>query len=166
MNVHEAETQLRQAKAEEAAKAQNALKKELAETRAALRTARSDYMSLAKRIRAGEASVARLQAMVDEITGELTLSMSERPEVADALPEDEDVVAWKSQHDRLLARRQELIDKRNRVTASMPPRLEAAKYEGQFGKISALERSCTNLLRRINGEPIGSSLQGGAFLVG
>jgi len=164
--VPELEAQLRQAKEAEAIKAREALIKELAETRAALRTARADYLSLSKRIRAGEQSAARIQAMVDELTAELTVSQENMPPVALILPRDEEVIDWRKNHDRLTARRDELIRQRAKVTSSIPPRIDAAKYEGNFGIIASLERSTTNLLRRLNGEKIGSSIEGGVYRVG
>ncbi len=87
--------------------------------------------------------------------------MEQRPEVADALPHDSEVIEWRESHAALVARREVLVQRKGMVTASTPPLLEAVKYEGNNGIVAKLEAAQTNLVRRLNGEPIGGSWQGG-----
>ncbi len=165
MNVQQAEAQLQQAKAAEAEKAREALRGQLADIRKQLRVARASYQDLSKRIRNGENQVARIQAQIDELTTELTLLMEQRPEVADALPNDAEVVDWRQTHQELINRRETLIQQRTRATSAIPPLVEAVKFEGNFGLIANLERAQHNLVRRIKGEPIGASWEGGVYRV-
>lgn len=165
MNLQLAEQQLREAQAEEAERARDTLRKQLADIRARLREAQADYSSLSKRIHAGERGVALIQAQIDELTGELTTSMKRRPEVADALPNDPEAADWRREHTRLEAARDKLIVKRLKLQATIPPRMQAAKYEGELGRIARLELSQHNLVRKLNGESIGQSWQGGVYRV-
>jgi uncharacterized protein YhaN len=165
MNVQEAEAQLKQAKVEEAAKAQDALRAQLADIRAQLRVARANYASLSKRIRDGEAQVARVQAQINDVVEELTLSMLNRPEITNVLPEDEEAALWAKEHAKLIERRDRAIQRRDAIIAMLPNRLEAAKYEGNNGVVAKLEAAQHNLVRRINGEPLGASWEGGVYRV-
>ncbi len=65
--------------------------------------------------------------------------MEQRPDCADILPHDAEVIEWRQAHAALVARREALVQRRASVTASMPPLLEAAKYEGNNGIVARLE---------------------------
>jgi uncharacterized protein involved in exopolysaccharide biosynthesis len=163
--VAEAQAQLKSANTELAAEAKEVLRKQLAEVRAQIRTAKATYADLRKQIRNGEQSVARIQAQIDELVGQITASWQERPEATDYLPDDPEVAAWQAQHASLEQQKDRAIARRTSTQTTIPPLVEAAKYEGNFGIIATLERSENNLIRRIKGEPIGQSWQGGVYRV-
>ena len=163
--VEQAEAQLREAKAADAAEQRKADALKLAEVREAIGTARAEYNKLRQKIRQGEEAIARVQATVDAIVDQITLSMLTRPEAADFLPDDPEVQVWQQEHDALVAKRDCAIERREQVRASMPTRVDCVKYEGVNGIIANLERLETNLLRKLRGEPIDATWQGGVYRV-
>ena len=161
----QAETELNNAKADLAAEAKEALRKQLAAIRAQIRAAKATYADLRKQIRRGEQRVAMVQSEIDFLVAQLTESVQAQPPAADFLPDDPEVEAWQADHDALVVRRDRLIAVRDRATSQIPSRIACARYEGNFGVLANLQRQEINLLRKLRGEPIGAGWQGGVYRV-
>ena len=162
MNVPEAQSE---AQAAEAAREKALNIRKLAAVREQLQAAHEDYDRLSTAIHAGNDGIRRQQAAIDELTELLEASNRARPQVFEFLPDDSEVKAWKRQHDALTAERDRAIQKREEIRSGMPPLPEAAAYEGNFGRIANLERLENNLIRKLRGEEIGATWQGGVYRV-
>jgi hypothetical protein len=165
LNVAKAEQDLKAAKEAQAAQQRDQDRLQLAKVRAEIRAARNLYTQLRHEIQAGEQAVAIQQSHVDGLVNLLTEHNQARPACADFLPDDPEVKAWQARYDDLVQRRNLAIARREQIRGELPPTLDAAKYEGNFGLIANLERSEANLVRKLKGERIGATPDGGVFRV-
>jgi predicted RNase H-like nuclease (RuvC/YqgF family) len=165
LQVAKAEAELKAAKAAQAAEERAVIQNQLMDVRGQIRTAQHEYEKLRRAIKRGENDLSVLQAHVDGLTNRITIHMQGRPDCADVLPDDPDVRVWQVQYDELQKQRNEAIARVRDRQAQMPNKMDAAKYEGNFGLLATLQRMETNLTRRLKGEPIGASWQGGVYRV-
>ena len=117
------------------------------------------------RSKRGNVAVEVQQSHVDGLTNLISEHMLARPACAEFLPDDPEVRAWQKRYDDLQERRNLAIARREELRAEIPPALEAAKYEGNFGVIANLQRMESNLTRKLRGERIGATPDGGVYRV-
>ncbi len=148
--VNEAETRLKEAQADlhEAEKAE--ARQKLAEVRRMLAEQEAQLKDITAEIEHGRGALAHLQADFDSVTNEISQLTLERPSVADALPDDPEVVAWQKRYDHLQALRKEAIERREDFT--MPDTMDAVRLDQSITQLKYAEQ---NLLRKLNGESVG-----------
>lgn len=131
----------------------------LAEVRSQLRKAETTYQRLAARVRREDAILGQKQNTVNTFVQLLESSLAARPQVADILPNDPEVVEWKADHDQLIELRNQAIKERETFKTTMMGHNEAAKYEDTGagpGIITRLKRQEGNLIAKLRGEKIGA----------
>jgi len=106
-----------------------------------------------KAIRAEDIQRNRAQGEVSKIAERIAEHRDQRPEVADVLPDDVDVVAWQARQDELAAEYDAAVRRRNSLPRT--DRTLAASYEGPNGVIAQFEYQQRNLLAKLRGERLG-----------
>ncbi len=149
LEVTQARAALDRAEATQRNEKRKALVEQLKQVRAELREAHRTYRRLASQIKSEDALRARLQAELLVALSAVSESLSLRPQAADYLENDEEVVAWRKRHTALEAERDRLFTLRDAVPRSS--RETAAGFEGGNGKIALLEQAEKNLLAALDG---------------
>jgi hypothetical protein len=136
---------------------------QLGEVRAELRQARARHQELMARSHKEREARDNAQAKVAQVLEQLAESERTRPAVADYLPEDVEVVAWREIHEALEAKRGRLIAQRDKLPDPDLALIEANRYAGPFGMIATLEFAESNILRQLEGQGGVIRIEGGVY---
>lgn len=162
-NIETLRAELERAEQEEAEELQRQRIAKLAEARAELRRARARYQELNVSIKADRAARAEVQGRTNHVAVRLNEHLRQRPAVADYLPEDPEVVAWRKERTELQQERERLIAERDALPDPEASEYfkEACSYEGPFGIIATLEFTVQNLLHQLEGRSGIIRIEGG-----
>lgn len=159
----EAQAQLNRAQDIERTRQHEELLQQLAAVRHDHREAKARYQVLRRQFYQQQEDRANAQDRINRMLTQITESLACRPEVADLLPADPDVVRWREQHEALERKRDQLIVARDRLPDPELVRREAAGMEGPYGSIATLQYAEQNLLRKLEGRSGVTRLEGGVF---
>src|SRR5580704_4890210 len=135
-NVIEARANLQRAEEDEKQQRRARLIEQLREVHAARLKAEADYLKLAHKIKAERSERARIQTKINQAVERLSESQNRCPRFTAYLPDAPEVVAWRANHQALLATHAKLIEHANR---SQPTNIvEAVYFEGPTGTIQTL----------------------------
>jgi chromosome segregation ATPase len=146
--IEETRAQLAQLEAAEAADERQQLVDQLRAVRQDLQTKRRQFPKIKASFTAKSQDVDNARGAINRADDAISDSLAERPRVADVLPDDEEVVAWRKEHTRLEARRAELVTELQALPDPEPSREEAVQLNHD---IIRLEFSEQNLMRRLDG---------------
>ena len=146
--IEETRAQLAQLEAAEAADERQRLTEQVQLVRDELRTKRKQFPKIKASFTAKSQDVDNARAAIIHANADISDSLAERPRVADVLPDDEEVVAWRKEHTRLEAKRAELVAELQALPDPEPSREEAVQLNHD---IIRLEFSEQNLMRRLDG---------------
>jgi hypothetical protein len=135
----------------------------LGKVRAEKREAEATYLKLATQIKAEREWEADIRAQINQVRDAIGDSWAARPTVADLLPEDPEVKAWRKGHESLERERDKLA-----ARLAAQPRtsiVDAVRYEGPTGILFALECAEANLLAQLDPEARRRRLEGGVHPV-
>jgi hypothetical protein len=108
----------------------------------------TELMLLAK-VQSDAFSLARQK--VEHAQAAVADSLELRPQVADLLPSDVEVVAWALKHRELVADLERLTAERNQLPDPNDTIAEANRYEGPNGLVATLDFRERNLIMRLEG---------------
>jgi hypothetical protein len=121
----------------------------LAAVRAEKAKAYLDYQRLAGQIKQEREGRASMQGQIERVRDMIGQAWADRPTVADFLPDDPEVVAWRRQYESLERERDKLIARVN--AAHETPALELVRYnDPAVGLIPRLEHAEANLLAALD----------------
>jgi len=149
--INALEGELTVARQEAAAEQRNQLISQLTEARERLRTTREQYAIVRNRVKSERAARAKIQGEIDGVLFAISESWSARPPCADFLPNDAEVVEWRTHHDALEEERTRLIQQRDELPQTH--RSQYDFYEGGTGLLAQLEYREKSLLAALNGIP-------------
>jgi hypothetical protein len=122
---------------------------ELQKVRADLKEARATYLRLTGQIKQQSEARAQIQVEINRLIDAISQSWTGRPRVADILPDDPEVVAWRARHQSLERERDRLIERRNAI-----PQISIVEVvrlnDPVMGVIPQLERSEANLVAQLD----------------
>jgi len=163
-SVSEARANLQRAEEDEKQRRRAKLIEQLAEVHAARLKAEADYLKLPHKIKAEREARARIQSKINQAVERLSESQNRIPKFTPYLPDSPEVVAWRANHQALLAAHAKLIEQANR---SQPTNIvEAVYFEGPTGKIQTLIYAENNLLAALDPESKRKWMEGGIYAVG
>jgi DNA repair exonuclease SbcCD ATPase subunit len=161
--VIEATEALARIQREEQQQRREDLIQQLTAVRAELRTAEDRYKQLHAQIHKEREDKANAQSHVEAAAEAVRDSWLGRPKIAEYLPDDPEVVAWRTQHQALERRHEERIAKRNALPDPQRDLGEAISYEGPMGRIATLRFSQQNLVNALEGRSGITRIEGGVF---
>lgn len=156
--IEETRAQLAQLEAAEAADERQQLVDQLRAVRQDLQTKRRQFPKIKASFTAKSQDVDNARGAILRANADISDSLAERPRVADVLPDDPEVVAWRRRHTRLEAKRDELVAELKALPDPEPDRELAVQLNHD---IIRLEYSEQNLMRRLDGG--GFSPNGGVI---
>jgi hypothetical protein len=149
LTVQEARAQLASAEERQAQDRRDATIEELKMVRAQLAKARGAYQVLAGRVKEEREFKARMKGHIEQLDEAIRQNWSQRPAVAEHLPDDPDVVAWNKERQRFARQREKL----NRELQAAPETrvVDLVYYnDPAVGIIPNLERAEANLLTALD----------------
>lgn len=148
LSIAEARAALSQAEAAQAKERRTALAADLAAVRSELRTARKTFDKLSKEVMEGQANLDNVRGNIIAVSDALSRLQTVKPACADLLPDDEEVVEWRTHCATLETRLEQLRAKRLAL-----PNTEALRIDGVNlrQRIQQLEFAENNLLNELSG---------------
>jgi len=148
LNVTLAKANLDAAQRERAIELREATKAQLARTREDRINAEAELEQMIVTIKQREGAVGTAQSAVDVFVARLTENMTLRPDVADVLPHDPEVVRWQERHTRLTEAHNQAVNRRRELENVGPSKLAAVQLHE---KVTKLQRTERNLLEQLSG---------------
>ncbi len=150
VSVDQARAVLTRAEAEQTTQQRAELIQKLSTVRAEHRQAQARYEELATSIKTRRKERAEWQQKINQVVTRIQESWHVRPEVAEYLPDDPEVMEWQRKHTILEQERATLIQNRDQIPDPEGDVKEAGAFEGVHGSLAQLEFTERNILAQLD----------------